>query len=196
MAYIANTAFEQRVSNHEFDSMANITGKFYDGNGDADECSAGFLCVKDDLLPCDGYETIYNNENSWAMVAATSSATNVDAIYACNTGDVAYATNAAAGTAYKMGINTLGLSLPAGDWGTFTRIDFAGEGIYRIGEGNVDGTVGTNLYFTIDDGLFSTTATAPTAGTGTPYFTLLGTGVFTEGVYAGFTYYDVQAHIA
>jgi hypothetical protein len=195
MAYIADTAFEQRVSNHEFDSMANITGKFVDGNGDADECSAGFLCTKDELLPCEGYETIYNNENSWQMVAATSSNTEHDAIYACNTGDVAYATNAAAGTAYKMGINTLGLSLPAGDWGTFTRIDFEGEGIYRIGAGNTSGTIGTNEYFTIDAGLFKTAAAVP-ATAGTPYFTLLGTGVFTEGVYAGFTYYDVQAHIA
>ena len=28
MAYIANTAFEVKVSNHEFDSVANITGVF------------------------------------------------------------------------------------------------------------------------------------------------------------------------
>lgn len=195
MAYIANTAFEQRVSNHEFDSMANITGKFYNGSDVAEECSAGFLCTKSALLPVDGYTGI-NNENSWKMVAATSSATNVDAIYACNTGDVAYATNSASGANYKMGINTLGLSIPAGDWGTFTRIDFEGQGIYRIGAGNVSGTVGTNLYFTIDAGLFKTAAAAPTAGSGTPYFTLMGTGTFTEGVYAAGTYYDVQAHIA
>lgn len=29
MAYIANTAFETKVSNHEFDSQSNITGVFY-----------------------------------------------------------------------------------------------------------------------------------------------------------------------
>ena len=192
MAYIADTAFEQRVSNHEFDSMANITGKFVDGNADPDECSAGFLCTKADLVACEGYSGIYN-ENTWTMVAATSSATENDAIYACNTGDVAYATNAGAGTAYKVGINTLGLSIPAGDLGTFTRIDFVGQGIYRIGVGNVDGSVGANEFFTIDDGLFSPAASAPASG---PYFSLLGTGTFTEGVYAGATYYDVQAHIA
>ena len=44
MAYIANTAFEIKVSNHEFDSTSNITGVFYNATPAEEICSAGFLC--------------------------------------------------------------------------------------------------------------------------------------------------------
>ena len=49
MAYINDTAFEVKVSNHEFDSIANVTGVFY-GASEAEACSAGFLCVRDERL--------------------------------------------------------------------------------------------------------------------------------------------------
>ena len=51
MAYIANTAFETKVSNHEFDSQSNITGVFYNGSDAEEICSAGVLCKKSALLP-------------------------------------------------------------------------------------------------------------------------------------------------
>lgn len=54
MAYIANTAFEVKVSNHEFDSVANITGVFQNGSDTDEICSAGFLCVKDVLTANEG----------------------------------------------------------------------------------------------------------------------------------------------
>ena len=55
MAYIANTAFEVKVSNHEFDSVANITGVFQNGSDPDEICSAGFLCVKDVRTANEGY---------------------------------------------------------------------------------------------------------------------------------------------
>ena len=58
MAYIANTAFEVRVSNHEFDSVANITGKFQNSTPADEICSAGFLCKRVSLIDNEGYSGI------------------------------------------------------------------------------------------------------------------------------------------
>ena len=55
MAYIANTAFEVRVSNHEFDSAANITGVFNNGSAQPEICSAGFLCKRSAQTQNEGY---------------------------------------------------------------------------------------------------------------------------------------------
>ena len=200
MAYIAKTAFEVKVSNHEFDAVANITGVFENGSQTAEICSAGFLCTRKELTVCEGYDKVgpsdgqvtLNNGNTWKMIAATDGAVTATPIYACNTFGVNEVTDPVTGAIYKVGSNTLGLPIPAGKPGTFTQIHFDGSHIYRFGIGNLNGAISTNKFFTIADGLLVPTASAPTKA-GQPYFQLVGTGNFTVGAYNGETYYDVLA---
>lgn len=191
MAYIANTAFQPLVTNHEFDSTLNITGVFdSDGEGTGAVCSAGFLCTKRAQTPNEGYTGV-NNTNTWYMVAALDTVTAVTPIFACNTFNVNQLTDPATGATYKVGTNVLGLAVPEGVRATFTKIVFDGNNIYRFGVGNLSGTLGANGFCTIDDGLLVPAAAAPAAGL--PYFTVLGTGTFTQGAYAGFGYVDLLA---
>lgn len=189
MSYIANTAFEPRIVNNRFEDLVNIAGKFSDGTAMAD-CSAGFLCTRDELLDCEGFAGV-KNENTWQMIAATDAATVDDVVYACNTYDSQLISDGA-GNAYHAGHRTLGLGAPADRYCTFTRIDFDGQSVYRFGEGNVNGTLGTETFFTIADGLLAPAASAPT-GAGSIYFELRGTGNFTEGTTQSFGYIDVVA---
>lgn len=189
MSFTANTAFETRVTNGRFDDLQNITGKYYVSTT-ATDCSAGFLVKRDSLLDCEGFSGV-KNENAWKMVQAVSTDNADTGIYAANPYDWQLVA-APGGAAYAVGHNTLGLGIPAGRYGTFTRIDFDGQHIYRIGAGNTSGTKSTNTFLTIDAGTYKWAASAPTT-TGAVYFKLMGTGTFTEGAYAGFTYYDVQA---
>lgn len=190
MAFIANTAFEQRITNHEFESTHNITGKYQASGADAD-CSAGLLCVRGALVENDGYTGV-NNTNTWTMTAAGAADTAQKGVYACNPGNVNTIVDTVTGARYKIGSNTLGLGIPAGDLDTFTRVIFNNDNVYRFGIGNVTGTVGDKKFFTIADGKLVPAASAPVA-TGLPYFELRGTGKFTQGVYQGFDYYDVCA---
>ena len=195
MAFIANTAFEIKVSNHEFDSTANITGIYRNSSDVAEICSDGFLVTKDEQFPNEGYTGI-NNVNSWYMKDAAATDTVNVPIYACNTFNVNMLTDGTTGAVYKVGTNTLGLAVPAGEPATFTRIDFfTGDRIYRFGIGNLSTEISSNTFFTIANGLLVPAAAAPTTQ-GAPYFELLGTGTFTQGAYAGFTYYDVIAKYA
>ena len=186
MAYIENTMFETKVTNAVFDETLNITGKFQASDAPAD-CSAGLLCVRGDNLPNEGYTGI-NNMNAYYMTAAAAS--DLDNIFACNTFDIQTA-QTGRGNVYKIGAETLGLGIPADMYGTFTKIVFDGNKIYRFGIGNLSAEISTNTYFTIADGLLVPAAAAPAAGT--PYFKLVDTGVATEGAYASITYYDVLA---
>lgn len=186
MAYIANTMFETKVTNAVFDETLNITGKYQASNAAAD-CSAGLLCVRGDNLPNEGYTGI-NNMNAYYMTAAAD--TDLDNIFACNTFDIQTA-QTGRGNVYKIGAETLGLGIPADMYGTFTKIVFDGNKIYRFGAGNLSADPSTNTYFTIANGLLVPAAAAPTAGK--PYFKLVDTGVATEGAYASMTYYDVLA---
>lgn len=191
MAFIANTAFEIKVSNHEFDSAANITGMF-EASGDPADCSAGILCVKDELLQNEGYPTGVLNGNTWKMVAYdTTSPDDILAspVYACNTFNVQEIGDGA-GNVYKVGHRTLGLGIPAGELGTYTRIKFDGEHIYRFGVGNLTAALSTNEYLDLDDDGMLTPAASPT---GVAYFKVLGTGNFTEGASESFGYVDVLA---
>lgn len=195
MAYIANTAFERRVTDHAYSATDNITGKFMTSGtiGEDTICPAGFLCTKDMLMPLEGYDTALDNGNSWQMVTAVNGANGLnEPIYACNTYGVNELTDGVAGTTYKVGANTLGLAVPAGQRTTFTKINFDGESIYRFGVGNVDAAVADNGFFTIANGLLTPAAAAPTAA-GTVYFQLLDAGNFTQGAYNGFGYIDVLA---
>ena len=200
MAFTANTAFEIKVSNHEFDSTANISGYYYaqdPGTGDyvATDCSAGFLCVKHDLKANEGYSIV--NGNTWEMFPAAGTETVATPIYACNPHNVQEIV-APDGNVYKIGANTLGLGIPAGERDTFTRIDFLpGDRHYRFGVGNLTTALSTNQYLTLgtstNAGKLVPAASAPTAN-GAVYFKVLGTGTFTQGAYAGFGYVDVEAH--
>ena len=201
MAYIANTAFEIKISNHEFDSMANITGKYQSSATDA-IVSSGFLCKRSTRVVNEGYDQVgpagstitLNNTNTWVMVDAVDTDTAQGGIYACNPFDVNMATDGA-GNMYKVGANTLSMAIPAGYLTTWTRIHFDNDSVYRFGVGNLSAALSTNTFCTIDDGLLVPGASAP-ATAGTPYFKLVGSGTFTEGAYASFGYVDVQACIA
>lgn len=191
MAAITNSAFELRVSNHLFDTTKNITGKFQNSTPADELCAAGFLVVPGDKLANEGYSGIYN-ENAYLMSAAGDA--TAEALYACNTFNVQELTDAF-GNAYKVGSNTLGLAVPAGQRGTYTRLD---EGdICRFGIGNFTTAISTNGYGTLgtstNAGKIVPAASAPTA-TGTWYFTIEGSGKFTQGAYAGFDFVDVKVH--
>ena len=185
MAIIANTMFEVKCSNSVYDELANITGLFQAQSANAD-CPAGFLCVRGANLGAEGYTGV-KNTNAYIMNAA--GATDFDGIYACNTFDVE--TGNANGHVYKIGSETLGLHIPAGMRGTFTRIYFDNDKIYRFGIGNLSAAIDTKKYFTIANGLLVPAAAAPKAGT--PYFKLIDSAVATVGSWAGMTVYDVMA---
>jgi hypothetical protein len=201
MAYIANTAFEVKVSNHEFDSIANITGKYQASNADAEICP-GFLATRASLVVNEGYDQVgpagstvtLTNTNTWVMNDAVDSDTAQKGIYACNPFDVNMASDGQ-GNFWKVGANTLSIKVPAGYLTTWTKIEFNNNNVYRFGIGNLSATLGSNTYFTIDDGLLVPGASAP-ASAGVPYFELVRSGTFTEGAYAAFDYVDVRACIS
>ena len=188
MAFIANTMFETRVTNAVFDELANVAGKYQSSATDAD-CSAGLLCVRASTrLGNEGYSGLYN-DNAYIFNAAA--ATDYDGIYAANPFQVQEGVSAR-GNVYKIGAETLGLGIPAGEVDTFTKIHFDNQSIYRFGAGNLSAAISTNTFFTIADGLLVPAASAP-AKAGKPYFKLIGSGTATEGAYASMTYYDVMA---
>lgn len=201
MAFIEKTAFEVKVSNHVYDSLANITGKFQDSGEDAEICP-GFLCVRDALIPNEGYENVgptgatvtLNNTNTWNMKAAGANDTAQKGIYACNPHDVNMVTDGQ-GNMWKVGANTLSIKVPKGYLTTWTRIRFDNDHVYRIGVGNLSAEIGENKYLTIADGKFVPAAAAPT-GAGKPYFEVVGTGTFTEGAYSAFDYVDARACVS
>jgi hypothetical protein len=194
MAYIANTMFAIRANNNVFDELANITGVFNNSTPAAEICSAGFLCVRGDNLPNSAYSAqSITNANAYIMTAAASTANAATGVYACNTFNVNEVTDPVTGNIYKVGVNTLGLPLPAGVPGTFTKIDFASnDKIYRFGIGNLSAAISTNTFFTVANGLLVPAAAAP-ADNGAIYFKLVATGTAIQGTYAGMTYYDVMA---
>lgn len=190
MSFTANTAFEARIVNDRFDDLSNVAGKYYVSTTPTD-CSAGFLVTRDSLLDCEGMPEGTKNENAWKMVAATSGATADTPVYAADPFDWPLLASQS-GNLYAVGVETLGLGIPAGRFGNFRRIHFDNESVYRIGTGNTSGTQSTNTFLTIDDGTYKWAASAPTT-TGAVYFKLMGTGTFTAGTSAAFTYFDVMA---
>lgn len=182
-----NTAFELRVSNHVWEKQKNITGFYKPGEAPA-ACYAGQLVVQGIQLPNEGYIGL-NNENAWIMGNPTGNDTRD--IYACNTFNVNEIQDPVTGNIYKVGSNTLGLPIPAGQRGTYTRID---EGdMMRFGVGNFNGTPTVGQYATVNQkGALEPSASIPT-GINTLYFEVLSTGSFTQGAYASFAYYLLRA---
>lgn len=189
MSFTANTAFEARITNNENDILSHVAGKYQSSASDAD-CDAGRLVVAVSLLDCEGFTSV-KNENTWLMNDAVDTTTFDTPIYACDTYDNQILSDSK-GHNYFVGTETLGLGVPAGRYGNFTRINFDGQSRYRFGVGNFSTTVGANGFATIDDGKLVPAASAPTTA-GTPYFIISGTGKFVEGASESFTYYDVIA---
>lgn len=188
MAFIADTAFEARIVNDRFDDLANIAG-LYQADGENADCSAGLLCVRAEQTPCEGFANI-KNENSWYMNAAGADA-NVDTpVYACDPHDWPLLGNGR--NLWAVGVETLGLGIPSGRYGSFRRVHFDNVSVYRFGTGNLSAALGDNTYFTIANGLLVPAAAAPAAA-GSIYFQLRDTGNFTEGSSASFGYVDVVA---
>lgn len=185
MASIANTAFEVSVSNITRNETQNIPGYFGAGVGDefvADICAAGFLTVRSELTQSEGYPAGVLNGNTWRMVAATSGTvdgrpgdhTGIYAFNAYHTNEIQQGDNV-----WKVGANTLGLELPAGNRGDFTEL-IVGEQ-YTFGAGNFSTLPSDDdeIYATISSGLLVATDTAPT--TGEAYLRILRTKNFTVG---------------
>ena len=189
MAFIEKTAFEARITNNDRENLSHIAGVYQAGEANAD-CSAGLLCVRKGQIPCEGFTGVYN-ENTWYMKAATAADKADSVIYACDTYDVQLLPGKG-GKLYAVGAETLGLGVPAGRYGNFTRIDFDGQSVYRFGEGNVTHSAESDKYFTINSGVLTSTTTKPVTD-GALYFELRGTGKFTEGAGQSFGYYDLVA---
>lgn len=188
MAFTEKTAFEARLTNNENDILTHVAG-LYEASEAAADCDAGRLVVATELTACEGFTGIYN-ENTWKFVDATDAATIDTPVYACDTYDNQLAT--VKGNNYFIGTETLGLGVPAGRYGNFTRVKFDGVSHYRFGEGNFSTTVGANKFATIDDGKLVPAAAAPETA-GAVYFKIIGTGNFVEGNEDSFAYYDVIA---
>lgn len=187
--FTEKTAFEARVTNNFRDDLINVTGRYQASSADAD-CDAGRLVIRNGQLPCEGFTGV-KNENAWYMNDATSTTKAGEVVYAANTYEVQML-QGKHGNMYAVGTETLGLGIPAGRDGTFTKIVFDGDHAYRFGIGNVNAEISTNTFFTIDAGQLKPAEAAPTAN-GALYFKLLDTGKFTEGTTASFEYVDVQA---
>ena len=187
--FTEKTAFEARVTNNFRDDLINVTGRYQASSADTD-CDAGRLVIRNGQLPCEGFTGV-KNENAWYMNDATSTTNAGEVVYAANTYEVQML-QGKHGNMYAVGTETLGLGIPAGRDGTFTKIVFDGDHAYRFGIGNVNAEISTNTFFTIDAGKLKPAAAAPTAN-GALYFKLLDTGKFTEGTTASFEYVDVQA---
>ena len=178
MSFIAQTAFLPRMWNNRNDDLQNLAGKFLNASDEGIDCSAGYFVVKGDHMVGGGYEF-------------TEAADGTGDLYICNPGDVQRLSNGS--NLWAVGKNTLGLGIPAGEMGNFTKAK-PGE-TYAFGYGNfstlVDAT--TNKYAEIDDGLLVGTNEAPAAGSGI-YFELdaaLGIDVWTEGDGVAFNRYNL-----
>lgn len=179
MAYIAKTAFEAYDTNNSNDTLCNVAGLYQESGGAAD-CSAGLLVVRGEKTPCEGYPDGVLNANTWYMEAAGADATADSVVYACNTYDNQLLT-APNGNNYFIGPETLGLGVPAGRYGNFTRVNFDNYSQYAFGEGNLTAAIDDEEYLTIAAGGLLTPADAAPTATGAIYFKVESQGKFVEG---------------
>lgn len=173
---MAQYAFQIRISNDRNEDLQNITGEYFVSTTPT-ACNAGFLCNKGDHMAEGGYEM-------------TTAADGSAPLYACNPADVQRV--AAGDNIYAVGVETLGLGIPAGVKDTFTELR-VGE-CYAFGPGNFSTLVTTtNKYATVSNGMLVGTSTAPSAGDGF-YFELdagLGIDTFVAGNFNEFARYNL-----
>lgn len=200
MAFIEKTLFEVKNSNSRNNQEQTVAGKFGTGTGSGftpNDCSAGFLCVRNGEMPCEGYESITNpryNGNTYYFNAATNGNSggrlgDRTGIYAFNNYNVNQVANG--DLKYNIGIKTLGLGLPAGEYGDFTEL-IVGEkyafGLGNFATGYAPSTGTTTGYATIANGLLSFSAEKPGANSGV-YFKVIRADNVNEGnIYAGLAY--------
>ena len=185
MSFIANTAFQIRRSNDRYDDLQHRTGLYGSFSGSTfipDDASAGLLCNIGDGIPAGG---------NYMGLASDGS----QKLYAANTTDVQRLT--AGDNTWAVGVNTLGLGIPAGEKNDFTELKL-GE-TYAFGPGNFSTLVTTtNKYATVSDGLLVGTSTEPSAGDGW-YFELdteMGIDFFVEANYNAFSRYNLVVRYA
>ena len=188
---MAKTMFEVKISNVSRNNTQNVTGmygSFADTVFTGADCPAGRLVVKSGELPMEGYASKgIKNKSAFYMVDATNG--NAGGMYGDHTGIYFCANkdvNVVGG--YGLGINTLGLTLPAGERGAFCEA-IIGE-TYAVGADDF-ATLPTDgsLYATISNGRLVATSELPSAGSGV-YFELGGTTPVNAGAsYWGERYY-------
>lgn len=191
--------FEITVSNSVNDQTQHVAGKFGTGTGagfTAAACPAGTLCVQNGLIPSEGYES-FNilNGNTWYFNAATNGNSGKlgdhTGIYAFNNYDVAKATNG--DLQYNIGAKTLGLALPAGNFGDFCEIIIGEQYSFGDEQFSTAPTAGvTTGYATIAAGKLVYSASAPAAGSGV-YFQIMRTKPVNEGTRFAGTAYVLKA---
>lgn len=188
MAYIAKTMFEVKVSNSPRNQTQHVPGKFGTNTGASfvpADCSAGMLCVRNGLIPSEGYESKgILNGNTWYFNAATNGAVaerptgDHTGIFAFDNYDVSKAVSTDGQNQWNIGYRTLGLGLPAGNRGDFCEIIIGEQ--YNFGAGNFSTLpTGTQTVVTISNGLLVAADAAPTDGS--VYFKLLRTAPVNEG---------------
>lgn len=199
MAFIDKTMFEVTVSNSVNNQTQNVPGKFGTGTGSGfapADCSAGILCVRNGLIPSEGYESVTPailNGNTWFFNVATDGEEGFSGdhtgIFAFNNCNVNRAISGA--NAWNLGANTLGLGLPAGERGDFCEIIIGEQ--YTFGSGNFStAPTSGSLYATISAGRLVASASAPSAGSGL-YFKILREKNVNEGTSFWGTGYVLQA---
>ena len=180
MAFTANTAFQIRRSNDRYEDLQHRTGLYGSFSGAsfiAADADAGLLCNIGDGIPAGG---------NYMLLASDGSAK----LYAANTTDVQRL--AKGDNKWAVGVNTLGLGIPAGVKDDFTELR-EGE-TYAFGPGNFSTIVTTtNKYATVSNGYLVGTSTQPSAGDGW-YFELdteMGIDTFVEANYDAFSRYNL-----
>lgn len=180
MSFVAETAFQIRRSNDRYEDLQHRTGLYGSFSGSvftADDASAGLLCNIGDGIPAGGN-----------YMGLASDGTKK--LYAANTTDVQRLTNG--NNTWAVGVETLGLGIPAGNKDCFTEL-VVGE-TYAFGPGNFSTLVTTtNKYATVVNGLLSGKSGQPSAADGY-YFELdteMGIDFFTEANYVAFSRYNL-----
>ena len=197
MAFTANCAFELKVSNSVNNQLQNVPG-YYGANTGASfvgaDCDAGLVVVQNGLTPSEGYESFNKlNGNTWYMnVAATGAADGFlgdhTGLYAFNNYEGNSVTDAS-GEEWHLGMDTLGVGLPAGKRGTFAEL-IVGEQI-KIGLGNFTSSTAPTAgqdYAKIVNGKWTPIASNAIPA-GEVYAKILRTEPFTAGAWAAGTGY-------
>ena len=180
MSFIASTAFQIRRSNDRYDDLQHRTGLYGSWSGTSfitDDASAGLLCNIDAGIP----------EGGNYMIVASD---GTKKLYAANTTDIQRLTNGV--NTWAVGVETLGLGIPAGEKNCFTELKL-GE-TYAFGPGNFDTIVTTtDKYATVSGGLLVGTSVEPSAADG--YFfeldTEMGIDAFVEANYNAYSRYNL-----
>ena len=180
---ISNYAFQPRRWNNRNDDLQTITGLYGSWSGSTftgASCEAGFLCNKDAGIPAGG---------AYMLVASDGTKD----LYACNPCDVERLSDAK--NTWAVGVETLGLGLPANKKGPFTKVK-EGE-TYAFAPSNFATIVtASNKFATVSDGLLVGASELDSSFAGW-YFELdeeMGIDAFVEGNYNAFSRYNLVAH--